>query len=134
MIERSLEKCNVLKINDEELVIVNRLFGYPGIDLQDTCRTLIARYGLRYLILTLGANGSYVFPQHGEASFCETPKVEVADTVGAGDSFTARFCSALLRGKTTREAHRLAVDVSAYVCTQNGAMPVLPESLKKRLE
>ena len=73
MIERSLEKCNVLKINDEELVIVNRLFGYPGIDLQDTCRTLIVRYGLRYLILTLGANGSYVFPQHGrrrEASFC----------------------------------------------------------------
>lgn len=134
VIERSLEKCNVLKINDEELVIVNRLFGYPGIDLQDTCRTLIARYGLRYLILTLGANGSYVFPQHGEASFCETPKVEVADTVGAGDSFTAGFCSALLRGKTTREAHRLAVDVSAYVCTQNGAMPVLPESLKKRLE
>lgn len=49
VIERSLEKCNVLKINDEELVIVNRLFGYPGIDLQDTCRTLIARYGLRYL-------------------------------------------------------------------------------------
>ena len=134
MIERSLEKCNVLKINDEELVIVNRLFGYPGIDLQDTCRTLIARYGLRYLILTLGANGSYVFPQHGEASFCETPKVEVADTVGAGDSFTAGFCSALLRGKTMREAHRLAVDVSAYVCTQHGAMPVLPESLKKRLE
>ena len=72
--------------------------------------------------------------RHGEASFCETPKVEVADTVGAGDSFTAGFCSALLRGKTTREAHRLAVDVSAYVCTQNGAMPVLPESLKKRLE
>ena len=118
VIERSLEKCNVLKINDEELV----------------CRTLIARYGLRYLILTLGANGSYVFPQHGEASFCETPKVEVADTVGAGDSLPAGFCSALLRGKTTREAHRLAVDVSAYVCTQNGAMPVLPESLKKRLE
>lgn len=66
VIERSLDKCNVLKINDEELVIVNRLFGYPGIDLQDTCRTLIARYGLRYLILTLGANGSYVFPQHGK--------------------------------------------------------------------
>ena len=134
VLRESFHRCNVLKINDEELVIVNRLFGYPGIDLQDTCRTLIARYGLRYLILTLGANGSYVFPQHGEASFCETPKVEVADTVGAGDSFTAGFCSALLRGKTTREAHRLAVDVSAYVCTQNGAMPVLPESLKKRLE
>ena len=134
VLRESFLKCNVLKINDEELVTISRMFGYPGIDLQDTCRTLIARYGLRYLILTLGANGSYVFPQHGEASFCETPKVEVADTVGAGDSFTAGFCSALLRGKTTREAHRLAVDVSAYVCTQNGAMPVLPESLKKRLE
>lgn len=135
VIERSLEKCNVLKINDEELVIVNRLFGYPGIDLQDTCRTLIARYGLRYLILTLGANGSYVVPgSTGKPRSARRRKWRSPTRWAPGDSFTAGFCSALLRGKTMREAHRLAVDVSAYVCTQNGAMPVLPESLKKRLE
>ncbi len=129
IIESSLNKCNILKINDEELVIISRMFGYPGIDLQDTCWKLINKYELKMLILTCGTNGSYVFAS-GEVSFLETPNVNVVDTVGAGDSFTAAFCASIIKGKSVREAHKLAVDVSAYICTQSGAMPVLPETLK----
>lgn len=66
--------------------------------------------------------------------FQETPRVAVADTVGAGDSFTAAFTSAVLAGKPVQEAHKLAVEVSAFVCTQSGAMPELPEVLKNRLK
>ncbi|HJC94040.1 MAG TPA: carbohydrate kinase [Candidatus Phocaeicola excrementigallinarum] len=128
----SMCKCNILKINDEELVTISRMFGYPGIDLQDKCWILLAKYNLKMLILTCGVNGSYVFTP-GNVSFVETPKVEVADTVGAGDSFTASFVSAILKGKSVPEAHKLAVDVSGFVCTQNGAMPVLPDYLKERL-
>lgn len=128
----SFRKCNVLKINDEELVTVSRMFGYPGIDLQDKCWILLAKYNLKMLILTCGVNGSYVFTP-GEVSFVETPKVEVADTVGAGDSFTAAFVASILSGLSIGEAHKLAVETSAYVCTQNGAMPVLPQSLKDRV-
>lgn len=133
IIENSLNKCNILKINDEELVIISHLFGYPGIDLQDTCQMLIAKYNLKMLILTCGTNGSYVFTPE-EVSFLETPKVNIADTVGAGDSFTAAFCASILKGKSIREAHKLAVEVSAYICTQSGAMPQLPEMLKKQLQ
>ena len=50
--------------------------------------------------------------------------------MGAGDSFTAAFCAAILKGKSMVEAHRLAVEVSAFVCGQAGAMPRLPEKLK----
>lgn len=128
----SFSRCNVLKINDEELVTVSRMFGYPGIDLQDKCWILLAKYNLKMLILTCGVNGSYVFTP-GHVSFVETPKVQVADTVGAGDSFTAAFTSAILRGRSVAEAHRLAVETSAYVCTQQGAMPVLPKTLTERL-
>ena len=128
----SMKKCNILKINDEELVTVSRMFGYPGIDLQDKCWILLAKYNLKMLILTCGVNGSYVFTP-GEISFVETPKVEVADTVGAGDSFTATFVAAVLKGKSVAEAHKLAVEVSAYVCTQNGAMPELPARLREQL-
>ena len=128
----SMKRCNILKINDEELITVSRMFEYPGIDLEDKCRVLLSEYGLEVLILTCGVNGSYVFTR-GNVSFVNTPKIEVADTVGAGDSFTATFISAILRGKSIREAHELAVDVSAYVCTQNGAMPELPVSIKSRL-
>lgn len=128
----SFSKCNILKINDEELVTVSRMFGYPGIDLQDKCWILLAKYNLKMLILTCGVNGSYVFTP-GNVSFVETPRVEVADTVGAGDSFTAAFVSSILSGLFIGEAHKLAVETSAYVCTQNGAMPVLPQSLKDRV-
>lgn len=127
----SMRKCNILKINDEELVTVSRMFGYPGIDLQDKCWILLAKYNLRMLILTCGVNGSYVFTP-GEVSFVETPKVEVADTVGAGDSFTAAFVASILKGKPVPEAHKIAVATSAFVCTQNGAMPVLPARLTGR--
>ena len=132
IIRDSCQRCNVLKINDEELVAISRLFGYPGIDLQDKCWILLAKYNLKMLILTCGTNGSYVFTP-GVVSFQETPKVPVADTVGAGDSFTATFTAALLKGKSVPEAHKLAVDVSAYVCTQSGAMPELPQVLKDKL-
>lgn len=127
----SFRKCNVLKINDEELVSVSRMFGYPGIDLQDKCWILLAKYNLKMLILTCGVNGSYVFTP-GVVSFVETPKVDVADTVGAGDSFTAAFTAAILAGMSVTDAHKAAVDVSAYVCTQNGAMPELPEEMRKK--
>ena len=132
VLRESFRKCNVLKINDEELIIISRMFGYPGIDLQDKCWILLAKYNLKMLILTCGVNGSYVFTP-GEISFVETPKVEVADTVGAGDSFTATFVAAVLKGKSVTEAHKLAVEVSAYVCTQNGAMPELPARLREQL-
>ena len=133
LIEKSMEKCNVLKINDEELVLVSRLFGYPGIDLKDKCWILLGKYNLKMLILTCGVNGSYVFTP-GHISFVETPKVEVADTVGAGDSFTAAFTAGLLNGLPVEEAHRQAVAVSAYVCTQHGAMPLLPDDLKAKIK
>lgn len=133
IIEESLQRCNVLKINDEELVAISRLFGYPGIDLQDKCWILLGKYNLNMLVLTCGVNGSYVFTP-GKVSFVATPKVKVADTVGAGDSFTAAFTAAILNGMNVEEAHRLAVDVSAYVCTQHGAMPALPRHLLDRMK
>lgn len=125
----SMKRCNILKINDEELVTVSRMFGYPGIDLQDKCWILLGKYNLRMLILTCGINGSYVFTP-GNVSFQPTPKVEVADTVGAGDSFTAAFIASLLKGKSVTEAHALAVRTSAFVCTRKGAMPELPSDLR----
>ncbi|MDE5553982.1 MAG: carbohydrate kinase [Muribaculaceae bacterium] len=126
----SMTRCNILKINDEELVTVSRMFGYPGIDLQDKCWILLGKFNLKMLILTCGINGSYVFTP-GNVSFLPTPKVEVADTVGAGDSFTAAFIANILKGKSVPEAHANAVQTSAFVCTKKGAMPILPEELTK---
>ena len=130
ILEDSFKLCNILKINDEELVVVNRMFGYDGLDMRQTCEKMVQDYGLKMLVLTCGTNGSYVFTDDGLTSFQDTPKVAVADTVGAGDSFTGSFCACIINGKPVLEAHKIAVKVSAFVCTQNGAMPIVPEELK----
>ena len=129
VLEASFRRCDILKINDEELVIIARMFDYAGLGLEDKCWKIMKDYGLKMLILTCGTNGSYVFHEGG-MSYQVTPKVEVADTVGAGDSFTGSFIGSLLQGKTVPQAHETAVKVSAYVCTQKGAMPVVPDELK----
>lgn len=139
VIEQSLVRCNVLKINDEELDVVapmlldtelveGHLIAEDEEKTRFVCRQLIAKYDLRMLILTCGAIGSYVFSADDE-SYLNTPKVQVADTVGAGDSFTATFVAQILLGKSLCEAHRKAVAVSAFVCTQQGAMPKFPAEL-----
>ena len=127
ILHNSLNKANILKINEDEIIIVSALFGID-IDEQSACLWLINNYNLDMLILTKGINGSFIFTCN-EVSFLPTPKVQVVDTVGAGDAFTAAFVASHLYGNPVSESHRFAVDVSAYVCTQQGAMPELPEYL-----
>lgn len=121
IISESLRLCNVFKINDEEFDIVCEMYGYEGLSDMEACRKIISDWNLKYLILTCGTNGSYIFTE-SEESYMDTPEVEVADTVGAGDSFIATFMASILKGSSIREAHELAVKVSAYVCTQFGGM------------
>lgn len=133
IIQDSLRKCDILKINDEELVTIGRLFNYPGLDMENKCWLILGKYNLKMLVLTCGTNGSYVFAP-AEKSFQPTPHVDVVDTVGAGDSFTGSFAAAILSGMPLADGHRLAVEVSAYVCTQQGAMPRLPQKLIDRVK
>ena len=130
VIKTSLQKANVLKINDDELLIIQRMFGYIDITQENTCRLIMRDYQLDMLILTCGDKGSYIFTKD-EMSYLSTNDIKVVDTVGAGDSFTASFIASILLGKTILEAHRIAVNVSAFVCTQEGATPIIPSNLKK---
>ena len=133
VIESSMRMCDILKINDEEIDEVSRLLGAEFPTQRMAALNLMSRYEIDILILTCGAKESYIYCMDGTESRLATPKVKVADTVGAGDSFTGAFIAALLCGKDIKKAHALAVEVAAYVCTQNGAMPELPESIINKL-
>lgn len=120
LIEESIKCCNILKINDEELIIVKRLFSFPESDETESCLRLIKTFDLKMAILTAGADYSLIITPE-KVSRIKTPKVAVADTVGAGDSFTGAFIAALLMGKSLEESHQIAVERAAHVCTQEGA-------------
>ena len=122
VIDESLCLSDILKINDEEIRIVADMFQLEGDDIA-ACRALVRRYGLKLAILTKGADGSVVITEN-EAIPQAVHPVKVVDTVGAGDSFTAAFVVAYLRGDSLSDAQRLANETAAYVCSCQGAMPV----------
>lgn len=121
VIETSLGYADILKLNEDELPLIASLLGLSGQE-HDIVSQLIEKYALKYLVYTHGADFSEVFSATGEYSHVPTPKVKVVDTVGAGDSFTAVFVTSILQGLSMAESHARAVEVSAYVCTQNGAI------------
>ena len=130
VITRFLEGATILKINDEELPIVANLFGLdsPGDDIasrQRVMEALAGMFDLDVTILTAGDAYSIVMGRD-ETSILPTPKVDVVDTVGAGDSFSGAFLAYLLRGFSIPTAHQRAVEVSAFVCGRSGALAAIP--------
>lgn len=126
LIEELLGYANIFKINDEELIMMRDMFSIPECNDEEACKWFIDRFDLEYIILTGGATFSTITAKNGEVSTLLTPHVEVADTVGAGDSFSGSFTGKLLSGAPLKEAHRAAVNTAAYVCTKEGGWPTYP--------
>lgn len=123
IIKESLKRADVLKLNEEELPIIAKLMKIAHNTEKQVCRALIETFTLSTLILTCGDKYSLVMTDDGQFSHMNTLHVKVADTVGAGDAFTAAFAAAILKGCNLKEAHAKAVETSAYICTCHGAMP-----------
>lgn len=130
VIEQSMNLANMLKLNDQELLILAEMFelkGTPQLQIQQ----LVDRFDLNVVALTRGAEGSVVYSQ-GHWSEMAPASVQVVDTVGAGDSFTATLTMGLLYKMNLDETHRLAAAVAGYVCSQPGATPPLPDSFRRK--
>lgn len=128
LIVNSLQRANVLKLNEDELPLLISMLALPT-DYIEAIGELISCFLLKYIIFTQGALRSGIYDARGEVSSIDTPKVVVADTVGAGDSFTAAFVVNMLKGKSVVESHRQAVEISAFVCSQRGAINQLPKAM-----
>lgn len=125
----SLELANILKLNDAELPVLRELLALPGTD-RDVLKQLCERYSLKMVALTRGAAGSILLSSDGRCSELAGTPVEVVDTVGAGDAFTAALAVGLLEGMPLPALHDWAARVAAFVCTQPGATPRIPDSVR----
>jgi fructokinase len=123
----SLTLTDVLKLNDEELPIIADFFGFDG-SSEKQLDQLLKFFNLKYVIYTMGSKGSLI-KSNNELSFSDAPFVQIEDTVGAGDSFTAVFTSGILKGIPLTKIHRKASEIAAYVCTQKGATPKIIQTI-----
>ncbi len=132
-IEASLNKSTIVKVNDEEAVFLSKQLFCKKLSEKDFAEKLCSKYNIKLVCITRGGEGVAVYH---DSNFHEIPsiKVKVADTVGAGDSFSAGFLFAYLSGKTPEEAANFAVKVGGFVASSYGAIPKYSEKLMIEIE
>ena len=130
IIHESLDFADVLKINDDEVAVVAQLYQLKR--PADLVPAVFDTYDIVDLIaMTRGANGSVLYPRDGEPiEHPGTPVTKLADTVGAGDAFTAALAMGLLRREPLDRINDAANRLAAYVCSQPGATPPMPAELR----
>jgi len=128
IVNSMLETSNVFKLNDDELPIVAELLDMEGSETE-ILAALTDRYDLRLIVLTKGSAGSRLYARGKDSIHQGIPVADVADTVGAGDAFTAATAVGVLKGADLDQISDHANRVAAYVCSQKGATPKLPAEL-----
>jgi fructokinase len=127
----SLERADVLKLNEDEAAYLAREFDLPKASLPEFASTMIERCLLSHCVITLGERGALAASARGECVYVPGIEVRVVDTVGAGDAFSAAFVHALLRGRPLSECCARGVALGAMVAAQAGAMqPIPPAALE----
>jgi fructokinase len=129
VIEASLGMAHALKLNDEELPVLAAMFGLPS-ETREIMVALAHRFDLSIVALTRGPDGSLLLAGGAWSDHPGIPVV-VNDTVGAGDAFTAALVVGFLAGRSLDVINQHANEVAAFVCSQPGGTPVLPDKLKR---
>ncbi len=127
IIERSLQFANVLKLNDDELVIMQHLFALKG-NQKEQLKQLLDGYGLSLIALTCGEKGSMLVTTNETSEHAGFP-CQVVDTIGAGDAFTAAVSLGLLKGLSLAQINHQANYLASTVCQRTGAMNDIPKDV-----
>jgi fructokinase len=129
IIVHSLTMANVLKLNEQELPILAEMLDLRG-EIIPQLTALVDRFSLRLVALTRGSHGSLLFTPGGVEDHAGLTTA-VRDTVGAGDSFTAALTMGLLHDWPLPKISQHANTIAAFVCSQPGATPPLPDALRE---
>ena len=134
MLKKALEKTDILKVNDEELQYLAAHDLCMDETEEKTAALLLAKYGLEAIIVTRGAHGASVYTADHQRQDAEAVQVEVKDTVGAGDAFSAAFIAVYTQGGTVREAIAAGNQLGSYVAGRRSAVPPLDADIRKVLQ
>lgn len=122
VLEYSLNKCNILKVNKEEIIEIKNIFGLRTYDLADLAKIISKRFKISIVCITAGKEGAYVY-SNNVFIYCPGYKTRVIDTVGSGDAFGAAFLTKLSQGSSLKESCDFACKLSAHIASLSGAIP-----------
>jgi fructokinase len=129
-VEYSLGHADLLKLNDDEVRALDDMLDISNGDPTGFCDEIMKRYPIQHCLVTFGAQGALACSRAGERVYEPGCQVDVVDTLGSGDAFTAGFVHRYLRGHTVRDACRFGNLLGALVATQvGGTEPVSPEAV-----
>lgn len=117
----SLQKADILKLNEDEVHQLGRMLGVSHNNIPEFCEEMLDKWFLEHCVVTLGDKGAFAMSAAGEKIYVPGYKVEVADSIGSGDAFSAGFVHKLLRGTSTSEAAQFGNVLGALVATTEGA-------------
>jgi fructokinase len=122
IIESSLRTTDILKVNLEELKLLNDLFVKQTFDIENVSAEIIKKFEIDLLAVTLGSDGSALFKK-GENDFSKPDRIEIVDSVGAGDAFAAILCIGYLQRWSLKKTNKLANYFASEICKIKGALP-----------
>jgi fructokinase len=114
-----LQYCDILKINEDERLYLDRLLGSRD---DVTLTRLFEEFHISLVLITRGADGAEAISAT-EKFFAPAKAVEAIDTVGCGDAFLACFVNHYYSGKTIAYSLEKAVELSGFIATKRGALP-----------
>ena len=132
-IERSLELCTILKLNNTEAEFLSEYLYKTQMGIDGFCEETANRFRIPIICVTLGADGASVW-SNGSVAWVPGFQVDVVDTVGSGDAFTAGFVYALMHAKTPVESIRFACRIGAWVASNRSAVPEYSAEIRGKLE
>ncbi len=132
IITASLGPTTILKVNDDEVRVLAELLFGRSLSQHEFSNRIRDKFEIATVLVTRGSRGCLVMSEGVLAEFPGVP-VKVADTVGAGDAFSAGFLAELCRGKSCQEAAELANRLGAFVASKPGAIPEYSDEIKKTI-
>ena len=125
VITESLKLTNILKINDEELFSLKKMFRLQSESLKDLSAELIEKFDLEIILVTLGEKGAFVVAKTGDYHYDPGYRVKLGDTVGSGDACSAGFIHQLMNGQSLEESLKFGNAAGAKVATTLGGTQVI---------
>lgn len=121
----SLNAANILKINDDEVSQLKDILELSFSTFNDFCALALEKFNLDFILITFGDKGAFAKSSRNEEIYVPGYKINLADSLGSGDAFSAAFIHKLLNGASLQDATEYGNALGALVATTHGGTSVI---------